>query len=357
MGESVLLLVTILLVLIAAVTLLIGIFGDNLAFIFVSIGSSIVAALVLGVLSQMSKRQTAAAVAGAPAGGTPTGAEPSLTPEPVASTAALDETVAAAGTTTSSTTAVAALPIADYDALRVNDVIPRLEGLDLDQLEAIAQHEEAGKNRSSILNRIDQLMDELEAAEAPAPATEVAEPVAAAVDEAGAAAFPIPEYESLGEDQVIALLGDLDADELETVAEFEETHANRDRVLDAIDDRLDELEGIAPAATAGATTATATKAAATKAVKKATTAAKATKAAAKKTAVKKAGTAAKATKSTTKASAAPPRKAATPAKRATSAAKATVKKAAKAATTKKAGTATKAGATKKAAAAKKTAKR
>jgi hypothetical protein len=68
----VLLLVTILLVLIAAVTLLIGIFSDNLALIFVSIGASALAALVLAVLSQMNRRKV------------PQAAGASATPEPVA---------------------------------------------------------------------------------------------------------------------------------------------------------------------------------------------------------------------------------------------------------------------------------
>ena len=51
------LLVTIALVLVAAVTLLIGIISDNLALIFISIGASAIAAIVLGVLSQMSRKK------------------------------------------------------------------------------------------------------------------------------------------------------------------------------------------------------------------------------------------------------------------------------------------------------------
>jgi hypothetical protein len=57
----VLLLVTILLVLVAAVTLLIGIFSDELWLIFVSIGASALAAIVLAVLSQVSRRKGRAA--------------------------------------------------------------------------------------------------------------------------------------------------------------------------------------------------------------------------------------------------------------------------------------------------------
>ena len=352
----VLLLVTILLVLIAAVTLLIGIFGDNLALIFVSIGASALAAIVLAVLSQMSRRKardattaatapeplaTEPAVTSAPAGVTPVAAAPPEAPT------LTDAPVAAAGGGTA--TAVATLPIAGYDSLRVNEILPKLEGLDLDQLEEVAQHEESTKNRTTILNRIDELMDQLEAEEVGAPvadavdadvAEEPDEELAEAIESgdtvpeaAVSGGFPIPDYESLGEDDVIAMLGDLDADELEEVAEYEETHANRDRVLDAIDDRLDELEGIAPAA--GAPAAAATPSAT---VKKATT----KKASAKKAVAKKAAA----------------KRAATPAKRQTSVSKAavSVKKSAaatkatsKAATKKAAATVKRTGATKKAA--------
>ena len=281
MGPSVLLLVTILLVLIAAVTLLIGIFGDNLALIFVSIGSSALAAIVLAVLSQMNKRTAREAE-------TTTGPKPLPTqqapePAPVAaapSVAAVPATVPPPEEPTLVTDALPSdeLPIADYDSLRVNEILPALEELDLDQLELVAQHEETTKNRTTVLNRIDELMDQLEAEEAGAA------PVAAVADAADewledieegevvpeekvSTGFPIDDYESLSVDEIIAMIGDLDADELEEVAEYEETHANRDAVLDAIDDRLDELEGLVPAAApvAAAKKATVKKAAVKKA--------------------------------------------------------------------------------------------
>jgi hypothetical protein len=353
MGESVLLLVTIVLVLIAAVTLLIGIFGDSLALIFVSIGASVIAAIVLGVVSQMSKRRPQEAMAaGGPA---PLAAEPTVrgadAEEPV--TARIGAVGgAAAGEATSTASGVSgaatggALAIADYDSLRVNEIMPKLEGLDLDELEAVAQHEESTKNRTSVLNKIDELMDALEAADiagagavVDAGATDAAEAVGAAASSAGAGAgagFPIPDFDELDAEEIVELLADLDGDELEAVAEYEETHANRDAVLDAIDDRLDELEGIAPAR--AATAATGTKKSTAKTAKKATKASakKVTKAAPKRAA---AGVA--------------KRKAAAPAKRTATAAKSATKKAASAATAKKA-TAKKSTA-KKATAAKKTA--
>ena len=359
-----LLLVTILLVLVAAVTLLIGIFSDELWLIFVSIGASALAAIVLAVLSQVSRRKgRAATTATAPeplparqdtATATATAATSSIAEvgEPVPTAADVAEIADAPTETVEAVPAAGALPIADYDALRVNEILPKLQTLDLDELEAVAIYEEANKNRSTVLNTIDKRMDELEAAdgapaadatttdatttdelatEAAASIAEIGEPVVA-IDEPATAApdgaapdgFPIPNYDDLSTDEVIPLLQGLDADQLETVADREEAGQNRDAVLDAIDDRLDVLEGIvpAPAAAAGAAEpvtpiepvavrpAPARKAAAKKAAKKVATPAKkasanssakkaaavpAKKAAAKKATAKKA-TAAKTTR-------------------------------------------------------------
>ena len=399
-----LLLVTILLVLIAAVTLLIGIFSDNLALIFVSIGASALAAIVLAALSQVSKRKAREAT---PA----TGPEPLPAREPAtvgggAAARSADAEQAAADIATigepvgvasdAPTTTMAAvggpLPIADYDNLRVNQILPALADLDLDQLEAVAQHEENNKNRTTVLNRIDDLMDELEAQEAggaPAAASAdvddeaaalvesietIGEPVVATGGAAAAGGFPIPDYDDLDEDELIELLQDLDADQLEAVADREEAGQNRDAVLDAIDDRLDILEGIVPAPPAKA--AVATKTAPAKAPAKKTpvkAAASSTKKVTPPTATRKASapTAVKKTAAAKKSTAAPAKKtAAAPAKKAAtktaskapakSAAKAPAKKAAAStakATKKAATTAKKAAPVKKASAAKKTAKR
>jgi hypothetical protein len=298
----VLLLLTILLVLVAAVTLLIGIFSDQLTLIYVSIASSILAALVLTALSQISKRGSQAAVPeGAPAPldevPAPAAAPPRVTEEPTLVTPAvsLDDE----------------FPLANYDDLKVSDILPALATLDLDQLEQVAQREEDGKNRSSIISRIDQLMDELEGAEA---GDDEAEAVAGVAAPAAAAAtagvgLPIADFDELDVSAIVAELEELDADQLEAIAEYEETHANRDAVLDAIDDRLDVLEGIAAPA---AKKAPAKKAPAKKAASKAAPAKKATaskapakKAAASKAPAKKAATTAVAKKT------APAKKAAT----------------------------------------------
>jgi hypothetical protein len=278
------------------------------------------------------------------------------------------------------------LPIADYDDLKVNEILPLLDDLDLDELEAVAQHEESNKNRTTVLNRIDDRMDELEAAEAGAPTTvqdavatsdEVAEAAAETIETVGepvvatagaAASLPIAGYDGLSEAEAIAALQSLDADELEAVADYEEANENRDAVLDAIDDRLDVLEGIVPAPAAAAAApapvakkSPAKKAPARKAVavtgsakKATTTSAKKAAAAPAKKATTKAATPAPAKKSAAKATTAAKstakkaaaKKAAAPAAKATTAAKSTAKKTA--ATPKKAAPVKKATAAKKA---------
>lgn len=375
-----LLLVTILLVLVAAVTLLIGIFSDELWLIFVSIGASALAAIVLAVLSQVSRRKgRAATTATAPeplparqdtSAATATAAASSIAQvgEPVPTAADVAGVADAPTETVEAVPAAGALPIADYDALRVNEILPKLQTLDLDELEAVAIYEEAHKNRSTVLNTIDKRMDELEAADgAPATGTttdalateaaasieEIGEPIVALEESDGAVAggFPIPNYDDLSADEVIPLLQDLDADQLETVADREEAGQNRDAVLDAIDDRLDVLEGIVPApataATAPARAVTAKKASAKKAAPaKKAVAKKAGAAPAKKAAAKKATSPAPAERSVVPAKKAP---AATAKKTAAKATTTTTTKAAKkAAPAKKATTAKKATAAKKA---------
>ena len=277
-----LLLLTILLVLVAAVTLLIGIFSDQLTLIYVSIASSILAALVLTALSQISKRGSQAAVPeGTPAPlddvATPAAAPPRVTEEPTLVTPAvsLDDE----------------FPLPGYDDLKVSDILPALATLDLDQLEQVAQREEDGKNRSSIISRIDQLMDDLEGADGAA-AEAVAEVAAPAAAAAGTASgLPISDFDELDVGVIVMELEQLDADQLEAIAEYEETHANRDAVLDAIDDRLDVLEGIAtPAAKTAAKKSPAKKTAAAKtpAKKAPAKSAPAKKTAAAKTPAKKA---------------------------------------------------------------------
>lgn len=49
------------------------------------------------------------------------------------------------------------MPIADYDDLRVSDILPLLSELDGAELAVVRRHELAGKARTSVLRRIDAL--------------------------------------------------------------------------------------------------------------------------------------------------------------------------------------------------------
>jgi len=51
-----------------------------------------------------------------------------------------------------------ALGIPGYDSLSASQVVQRLEGLSVDELEAIRGHELAHRHRRTILNRVDQLL-------------------------------------------------------------------------------------------------------------------------------------------------------------------------------------------------------
>jgi hypothetical protein len=67
-------------------------------------------------------------------------------------------------------------PIEDYDDLRVSEILPLLPELYDDELELVAERERGGAARSSILNRIDELLG----GGAPAPAPKKAAPKRAA---------------------------------------------------------------------------------------------------------------------------------------------------------------------------------
>jgi hypothetical protein len=53
---------------------------------------------------------------------------------------------------------VPALAIADYDNLAARQVVDRLDGLEPDELAAIAAHERANRHRQTILRRVEQLL-------------------------------------------------------------------------------------------------------------------------------------------------------------------------------------------------------
>lgn len=84
--------------------------------------------------------------------------------EPTAPPAAPVAPAAAPAPVVDATPAVAAdpgdLPIAGYDSLAASQVIPRLEGLTPDELEAVRAYETAKRGRKTILGKITQLSGE-----------------------------------------------------------------------------------------------------------------------------------------------------------------------------------------------------
>lgn len=246
-GGLVLLLVTIGLVLIGAISLVIGFVSSSLAPIYLSIACSIVAGGVLVVFSRMSRRHAE-------------GPALSTVPEPVgASTEAVD-VVGAATETGLSVEADLLFPIEDYDDLKVAEILPLLPELDLDELEVVRTREARGKNRATIVKRVDELVEEIEAEELEADELEVEEaieePTVVTAVAPAAGGFPIEDYDSLSVTKVLPLLPELDDDELETVAEHEEAHKNRAQILRRIDEIFETGEvagaaaeklGVAPA--------------------------------------------------------------------------------------------------------------
>jgi hypothetical protein len=259
------LLLTVGLILVGFVLLLIGLLADVYALVYLAIGCAMAAGLVLLVYSRLSRRQAApvAAAPGAPAGqGAPAPATRPWTPppapprpEPTAAPAWTPPpppeptvTLGAVESERGPDTEVAPVvvgtiprpedevmfPIADYDELRVSEILPLLPELDLDELDVVRARELAGKRRSAVIDRIDDLIDELEAEEPP-----VAVPSAPMPSGDG---FPIADYENRSVEEIVAIIPDLSDDELDLLAELEEQGQNRAAVLDAIDDQFEEVE-------------------------------------------------------------------------------------------------------------------
>jgi hypothetical protein len=303
----VVLLVTIGLVIVSALTLALGFIQDSVGLIYASIACSVAAAVILIIAGRNSGAAKVTTASG---------------PAP------LDLAPAASD----------GFPIADYDELLVTEVVPLLAGLSVAELQTVRAREEGGKARASVLRRIDS---ELEARSAPAEAADeedfeeptmatpaVTAAVPAVGDEDEEEPFPIEDYDDLRASEIMPLLPQLYADELELVAERERAGANRGAILDRIEDLLHApLPG---AETPVKKTAAKKTPAAKKAAPAKKAAATAKKAPAKKAAPAKAAAPAKkapAKKAAAPAKKAPAKKAAAPAKKAP-AKKAPAKKAA-----------------------------
>ena len=296
-----LLLLTIALVLVGAVSLVIGFVGGEQLPIFISIACSLLAGVVLVVFSRMSRRQGAPATAGGPApledeAAPAKGRGADVTDEEVEDAVQEPEPV---GAGSASFAADGDFPIEDYDELLVSEILPLLAELDPDELEMVRDREQDGKARATLLRRIEQL------AEGEGEPTEAVPAFAgrstAAADDGGGdddeLMFPIEDYDDLRVSEILPLLPELYDDELELVADRERSGANRASVLNRIDDLLGGEPEPAPKKAApkkAAAKKTAAKKTATKKAAPAKKAAAKKAAPAKKAAAKKAAPAKKA---------------------------------------------------------------
>jgi len=211
-------------------------------------------------------------------GGTPTAdTEPAIgTAEPVeepAAVGAVDDDWVADDDWAESGDFDVEFPIADYDELTVDEIMPLLPQLYSDELDVVAERERSTKGRAEILDRLAELAttgteaDALDGADlpavdgeaaaaavnpggtptadtdpavatAPARAARPAPQVPSLADdewEEGEVPFPIADYDELTADQVIALLPQLEEDELEDVKAREVATQGRKSVITEID--------------------------------------------------------------------------------------------------------------------------
>jgi len=169
-------------------------------------------------------------------------------------------------------------PIADYDELRVAEILPLLEELEPDEIEVVRDREQSGRNRAVVLRKLDELIG---GAAAPSAGRRPATPVVngtrhrptaerpaevgyddedaaygdgydgaeADYDEGGAGpqqvAFPIADYDDLRLTEILPLLPQLEPVELEMVRQRELEGERRATLLN----RIDALIGTGPART------------------------------------------------------------------------------------------------------------
>lgn len=208
--------VSLVLVIVAAITLVIGLLSSGLPLVIVSIASSFLAGVFL-ILTVLRDRPRAEEV-----GALPRPPERERVPESEEELAEGD------------------LPIADYDDLKVGEIVPLLSELDDDELEEIRAHEEAGKSRATILGRIDELLSDAEE-----------EGEEGAPDEG----FPIADYDDLKVGEIVPLLSELDDDELEDVRDREQAGKARAGIVGRIAELLGEEVEAPPAPARTATKA------------------------------------------------------------------------------------------------------
>jgi hypothetical protein len=188
-GDGVLVLVTAVLVLVGLVLLAVGFAHSALSLIYASIGCTAVAGVVLIYLGRANRREAvrlandeAGLASRAGSRPAPDGVVEDASPAPDRTgTAGVDDRpvpgqaqppgdlpstaaphASRAGAHPDAPTAVAgdgaAFPINNYDELRVGEILPRLRGLEPDELEEVRLRESTGKSRSVILRRVVELL-------------------------------------------------------------------------------------------------------------------------------------------------------------------------------------------------------
>jgi hypothetical protein len=337
----VLVLLSFVLVLVATVLLVLGLLvTDGLTLIYLSIGMSALAAVLLVVAVRVSKTASSSVAAGpAPLDAGP---EPDEKDSDAVSTAGaategnwLASSEEWAGSDATASDDEAEFPIADYDELSLDEVMPLLPQLYSDELQIVADRERRTRNRPEVLDRLAELAetgtdaDRAEEAEAAVEAEPVPTAVAAGADPTGYE--PMAGYDTMAVSAIIGSLGSLSDTELDDLRAYEVRTKNRRTVLAAIDRRTGagDLAGAAAAAPVAESRTTAVP---TAPVKKAAPAKKAAATPAKKApaaSAKKAAPAKKAVAPAKKAAPTPAKKApAANAKKAAPAKKAPAKKAA-----------------------------
>ena len=267
------LLVSFLLVIVATIFLLSGLFlTKDLALIFISIACSALAGIVLVVAVMRSRPRPTAAPA----------AEGGLTPAAASVAAeAIDDGRVAAPRGDGGRE----FPIPDYDSLEVVEVLPLLGDLEPAELEMVRQREASGRAHPWILARIDALLeaeaDTSEHAWAPGPIgsgkarlldeedDEIVEvepddadwashrdsdwvaadfPLDSGADYGDARDFPIDRYDDLRVTEILPLLANLDSEDLKMVREEEAAGKARASILARIDGLLAREGGAARSA-------------------------------------------------------------------------------------------------------------
>lgn len=289
------------LVLLATILLVVGLLTDDgLTLIYLSIASSFTAAVVLFLAFRRARpKQDAPSEAPAPLlpegdepddvttvqpavadpeaegaalvnpGATPTAeTDPAATPDAQAEDELTDESASDDWTDDDDWADAGEFevefPIADYDELTVAEIMPLLPQLYSDELEVVAERERAGKNRSTILARLDELAatgteadtydedaadeaaDEADAAPArPAPSRPAPQvPSLSDDDWDDDEVFPIADYDELTVDQIVPLLAQLEDDELEDVKAREVAGQGRKTVITEIDRQLGLVDAV-----------------------------------------------------------------------------------------------------------------